>query len=103
MGTNFVEAQSMVGDLLVKRENIMKKIAETIAEACAERGAREQYSEALVNDINNILVGMSADEKVKILEYSLLYLIKIGSFSGTGKKKSNSRDRDDYGDLFSKW
>ena len=103
MGTNFVEAQSVVGDLLSKQENIKKKIAETIAEACAERGQRGQANQTLVKDVNNILAGVSPDEKVIILEWALMYLVKLGTFSGKSSGKGRSSSDDDYGDLFSRW
>ena len=106
MAMNFMEAGTEIESLVEKVESEKSKISNIIANAIVTRAKQGKINTSLGKDIDNLLRGLSTEEKYKIMLKVAYYLANSGEYgntstSSTPKKKKKSYDDNDY-DFFGK-
>jgi hypothetical protein len=98
---NMMTAKTQIEDLVSKRNAIIEKTANIIAEALIDRaktkGLNGSNKNNTVTDIANLIRPFSSEEREEILTKTVIIIAANGKF---GKTQNNSND-DDYDDLFS--
>jgi hypothetical protein len=92
MVMNFMTAKTKIEDMLSTRQQIFKETADLVTGSIIDRAQTKGINniDSNVRDIDTLLAGFSAEERVTILEMAIVKLAANGKFgynNDSGKKK----------------
>ena len=90
---NFMTAGTVIEDLADKKQAILIKVGNVIAEAVVERAKDDNVNASMQKDIMNLLVDFSDGEKAQILAQVVLNLAMAGKFSAVSKTEKHNDNR----------
>lgn len=95
---NFMTAGTEIDAMISKKEQCLQKIANSLAEACIERGKDGKVSSNMPGDIYKLIQDLPSDDQIKVLCAALSSV--SGSLNG-GNRKPNRTNKDTHADYFS--
>lgn len=104
MAKKFMEAETIVSDLITTKDDILKKAANELAEVVVGKIKKNEITPSIKKDILNVIRDFSPEDKNEILVNMIIAI--SSSFAGSSNNYNNSsrntrRDRDDdYSDMF---
>ena len=87
---NFMEARTEIEGYISKLDDVKRKIAGIVVEACETR-AKSGKTANMNKDMDNLLSGLTEDDKNDILKEAIILMTKR-------LPKSSNRNNDDYDD-----
>ncbi len=98
MGKSFVEASTEIDDLVLQKDQILTKIANTVASAIADRANNNKLN-GISKDVDNLLKDLSDAEKYQVMMFASIALAKHRAHGGN-KAEARSASRDNLFDRF---
>lgn len=92
MANNFMEARTEIEGYITKMDDVKRKIAGLVVEACEGRASKGNINN-LEKDIKSLLDGLSESDKNDVLTMALTFITKR---SGNTSRRRNNDDDDDY-------
>ena len=98
MGKNFVEASTEIDDLVSQREQILIKIANSVASVIVDRANNNKLN-GTARDVDNLLKDLSDSEKYRVMLHASISIAKHRA-NGGNKAENRSSSRDTLFDRF---